>query len=106
MRPPAVGPENEASSGTFLERVLDYQTCATRKFRRLEWTRSQPIRTAGELALEFAVRETQPPFAYQRIAREAVGLHSLGMSAIAIARVLKVTDKTVAKAIACAGSNT
>jgi len=38
-------------------------------------------------------------FAYQRIAREAVGLHSLGMSAIAIARVLKVTDKTIAKAI-------
>src|SRR5262245_252794 len=36
-----VGPENEASPGTFLERVLDHQTCATRKFRRLEWRRGE-----------------------------------------------------------------
>jgi len=42
---------------------------------------------------------TRPPFAYQRIAREAVRLHRLGMPATAIARILKVTDKTVAKAI-------
>src|SRR5262249_50856927 len=54
MRPPAVGPENEASSGTFLERVLDYQTCATRKFRRLEWRRggsNHPWNNSGRRTL-------------------------------------------------------
>jgi transposase-like protein len=51
------------------------------------------------MALEFSLREARPPFAYQRIAREAVRLHRLGMPATAIARILKVTGKTVAKAI-------
>ena len=49
--------------------------------------------------MEFSLRETRPPFAYQRIAQEAARLYSLGMPATAIARILKVTDKTVAKAI-------
>ena len=49
--------------------------------------------------MEFSLRETRPPFAYQRIARQAIGLHRWGMSATTIARVLKVTAKTVAKAI-------
>jgi transposase-like protein len=51
------------------------------------------------MALEFSLRKTPPPFAYQRIAREAARLHRLGMPATAIARILEVTDKTVAKAI-------
>ena len=67
-------------------------------FRR-EWTRSQPIRTAADLLLEFPVLETRRQFAYQAIAEKACKLKALGMSDIAIARSLGVTDKTVAKAI-------
>ena len=64
----------------------------------IEWTRSQPIRTAAEVPLRFSLLETRPSFAYQRIAREAVRLRALGMPNCAIAVQLGVTDKTVAKA--------
>ena len=64
-----------------------------------EWTRSQPIRTAGELSLRFSLLETRPSFAYQRIAPEAARLRLLGMSDLAIGRALGVADKTVTKAI-------
>jgi len=64
-----------------------------------KWTRSQPIRTAADLLLEFPVLETRRQFAYQAIAEKACKLKALGMSDIAIARSLGVTDKTVAKAI-------
>jgi transposase-like protein len=43
--------------------------------------------------------ETRRPFAYQAIAKEALTLHRLGMSAAVIARELGVSDKTVTKAI-------
>jgi transposase-like protein len=62
-------------------------------------TRAQPIRTTAEVPLAFSLLETRPAFAYQRIAREAVRLRELGMSASSIARLLGVTDKTVTKAI-------
>jgi len=39
------------------------------------------------------------PFVYLQIAEKASRLHRLGMSACAIARALKVDDKTVAKAL-------
>src|SRR5438034_7782399 len=64
-----------------------------------EWTRSLPIRTAGQIALQFSLLEARPAFAYQRIAVEAIRLHELGMSAVTIAKSLGVTDKTVVKAI-------
>jgi hypothetical protein len=64
-----------------------------------QWTRSQPIRTAAEISLSFSLLEARSTFAYQRIASEALRLNRLGMPASSIARLLNVTDKTVAKAI-------
>lgn len=49
------------------------------------------------MPIEFALTETGRPFAYQAIAKEALALRRLGMSAAAIARALGVTDKTVSK---------
>ena len=49
--------------------------------------------------MQFSVLETRPPFAYERIANDAVRWKKLGMSDTAIARTLGVTDKTVAKSI-------
>jgi hypothetical protein len=66
-----------------------------------QWRRSQPNRTAAEIWLSFSLLETRAPFAYRRIAAEAFRLSGLGMPASSIARVLGVTDKTVAKAIRC-----
>jgi aspartate oxidase len=63
------------------------------------WTQSQPIRTAAELPLSFPIVDTRQPFPYQYLAEKAIELRSLGMSASAIARALKVTDKTIAKAV-------
>ena len=48
--------------------------------------------------------EVRHPFAYQQVAEKANRLRQLGMSAAAIARVVGVTDKTVAKALRYAGS--
>ena len=63
------------------------------------WTRSQRIRTAAQLSLEFTVLETDILPAYQRIAQKAVVLQRLGLSLSRIATALGVTDKTIAKAI-------
>jgi len=49
--------------------------------------------------VEALLIEATPPPRYQRIAEKAKHLHELGLSDKAIARVLSVTDKTVAKAI-------
>jgi DNA-binding MarR family transcriptional regulator len=49
--------------------------------------------------MAFALVEAQAPFVYQQIAEKAYELSRLGMSANAIARALKVTDKTVTKAL-------
>ena len=46
-----------------------------------------------------ALFDTTPPPVYQRIALKAVHLEQLGLSLTSIARMLSVTDKTVAKAI-------
>lgn len=62
------------------------------------WTRSQRIRTAGELEFEATLFDSPPP-AYLRIAPEAKRLRALGLSLTAIASHLGVTGKTVAKAI-------
>jgi len=51
------------------------------------------------VALEVALFDTTPPPVYQRIALKAVHLEQLGLSLTSIARMLSVTDKTVAKAI-------
>ena len=63
------------------------------------WSRTQRIRTAARFEVEVALVETAwPPF-YQQIARKARHLRELGMSDKAIARALRVSDKTVAKAV-------
>jgi transposase-like protein len=64
-----------------------------------KWTRSQPIRTAAEIPFSFSLLRTQPPFAYQRVTPVALQMHRLGMSAVAIAQALGVSDKTITKAI-------
>jgi predicted transcriptional regulator len=47
----------------------------------------------------FSLLETRPPFVYQQVAEKATELRRLGMSVCAIARILKLTDKTVTKAL-------
>ena len=63
------------------------------------WTRLQPIRTASEIPIEFAVF-TQDPFAFQSIGAEASRMRRLGMSLRAIGGALGVDEKTVRKALA------
>jgi hypothetical protein len=65
----------------------------------IEWTRSQPIRTAGLLPLEFPILTREQSFTYQRVAPEAVRLRRLGLTDALAARALGVTDKTIAKAV-------
>ena len=63
------------------------------------WTRSQPIRTVAQLHFNFSLLDTRPPFVYQQVAEKAKELSRLGMSVGAIATILKITDKTVTKAL-------
>jgi hypothetical protein len=70
------------------------------------WTQSQPIRTLAELPLSFPIHEIRHPFAYQYLAEKASELHRLGMSTCTIARALKVSDKTIAKALRFAAQTT
>ena len=63
------------------------------------WTRLQPIRTAAEVPLAFAVFSSDA-FRYQEIAAEARRMRRLGLRLRAIGRALGVDDKTVAKALA------
>jgi len=68
------------------------------------WTRLQPIRTAGEIEVEFALL-TLEPFNFQRIAPDAVRMRRLGLSLRAIGSALEVDDKTVRKALEHARGN-
>lgn len=63
------------------------------------WTRSQRIRTLGEMPFEVALLEAEERPVYQRIAEEGSQLQRLGMNNARIARHLKVDPKTVQKAI-------
>lgn len=64
------------------------------------WTRSQRIRTFAEIPIEAAILDTGAPPIYEKIAPKALQLQQVGMSSLAIAKRLGVTDKTVAKSIA------
>jgi hypothetical protein len=59
-----------------------------------QWTRLQPIRTAAEVALEFAVF-THEPLVYERIGPDVWMMRKLGMTLQAIGRELGVDEKTV-----------
>jgi hypothetical protein len=63
-------------------------------------TRSQRIRTAVQFSFSVAILETEHLPTYQRITNKALHLSNLGLSHARIAKLLEVTDKTVAKAIA------
>ena len=61
-------------------------------------TRSERIRTASEIALEFPLTEAEAPL-YQRLAPEIARLHRLGLSRRRIGMELGIDDKTVGKAL-------
>jgi hypothetical protein len=63
------------------------------------WTQSKPIRTLAQMHVTFSLLETRPSFVYQQVAENARELSRLGMSVRAIARTLRITDKTVIKAL-------
>jgi hypothetical protein len=62
------------------------------------WTRSERIRTASEVNLEFPLTEAEVSL-YQRFAPEIARLRRLGLSRHRIGEALGIDDKTVAKAI-------
>lgn len=78
------------------------QTPAKQKYlenqRDGKWTRSQPIRTIGLMAIRVPLVQATS-FRYQQIGERAATLRRLGLPDSSIARALGVTDKTVAKAI-------
>jgi len=69
------------------------------------WTLSQRIRTFAEISIEAAILDAGAAPIYQQIASKALQLQQLGMSSLAIAKRLGITDKTVSKAIALQGAS-
>jgi len=64
------------------------------------WTLSQRIGTFAEVPIDAAIIDVAAAPVYQQIAPKAFRLQQLGMSSLAIAKRLGITDKTVSKAIA------
>jgi hypothetical protein len=56
--------------------------------------------------MSFAISESRQLFPYQYLAEKATELRRLGMSTCAIARALRVTDKTITKALRLAAKLT
>ena len=56
--------------------------------------------------MELVLQDAAEPPIYQRIAREALHLHELGLIDCVISKNLGVNDKTVAKAVAWAKKRT
>jgi len=79
---------------------MNYAGQFSQQSRENWWTRTQRIRTAGELQFDVPLVDTAYLPVYQEIARMALRLRQLGMSDRAIAARLRVTDKTVAKGVA------
>jgi hypothetical protein len=65
----------------------------------LQWTRTQRIRTAATIEVQAVIVEAEHLPVYLQIAEKAKHLRELGMSDKAIARQLRVSDKTVAKSV-------
>jgi len=63
------------------------------------WTRSQRIRTEGEVPFEAALTELSKAPVYQAIAEQAAHLHLLGMNPNRIAVHLGVDRTTVTRAL-------
>ncbi len=64
-----------------------------------QWTRWSPIRTAGEVVVEFVV-VPRGEMVWQRVEGEARRLRGLGMTLQAIGRELGVDEKTVRNVLA------
>jgi len=63
------------------------------------WTRSQRIRTEGEVPFETALFETNEPPVFQKIAMDSLHLRQLGLNPNQIAKHLAVDRTTVVRAI-------
>jgi len=63
------------------------------------WTRSQRIRTEGEVPFEVALTELSKAPVYQAIAEQAAHLDLLGMNTNRIAVLLGVERTTVSRAL-------
>jgi len=63
------------------------------------WTRSQTIRTEGEMLFEVARVDLQEPPSYQKISEKAAHLRHLGMNPNRIAGHLGVDRTTVTRAL-------
>ena len=61
-------------------------------------TRSQPIRTFGEITASIKILPVHQPYLYQKLSRKATQLRLLGMSYGKIAESLHINKKTVTKA--------
>jgi hypothetical protein len=62
------------------------------------WTRSQSIRTEGEVPFEVALKELAEPSSYLKISEDAKRLHQLGINSNRIALFLNVDRTTVGRA--------
>ncbi len=66
---------------------------------RPDWrTQSEPIRTAAELKVNIVLPPLLNVALYHKIREKVIALHALGMSLAAIAKSLKINEKTARKA--------
>lgn len=59
---------------------------------------SEPIRTAAELEVKIVLPPLINVALYHKIREKVAALHTLGMSLAAIAKSLKINEKTIRKA--------
>ena len=65
----------------------------------LHWrTRSQPIRTFGEITAHIKILPVHQPYLYQKLSQKATQLRLLGMTYQQIAKSLNITKKTAIRA--------
>jgi len=61
-------------------------------------TRSQPIRTFGEITAHIKIFPVHQPYLYQKLSQKATRLRLLGMTYQQIAKSLNITKKTAIRA--------
>ncbi len=68
------------------------------RYTNLGRTRSQPIRTFGEISAHIKILPVHQPYLYQKLSNKATQLRLLGMTYGQIARSLNINRKTATKA--------
>ena len=63
------------------------------------WTWTVRIRTAAKVSIQASLLDSLQEPLYQKIAKKSLQFHELGFSYCKIAKLLKVDEKTVAKAV-------